>query len=71
LQCRNVLGKPAAEPWGLIAMWIEDPTASASPWSRFPPVTLSAMTRATKMTTDTRQMCARFGSDGCFSVSVG
>jgi hypothetical protein len=51
---RNVLGKPATEPWGLIAMWIEDPTGSASSWSSFPPITLSAVTRATKMTTDTR-----------------
>jgi hypothetical protein len=56
---RNVLGKPATEPCGLIAMWIEDPTDSASSWSRFPPITLSAVTRATKMTTDTRQMSVR------------
>jgi hypothetical protein len=27
---RNVLRKPATEPWGLIAMRIEDPTGSAS-----------------------------------------
>jgi hypothetical protein len=51
---RNVLGKPATEPWGLIAMWTEDPVGSASSWTRFPPITLPAVTRATKMTTDTR-----------------
>jgi len=30
---------------GLIEMWIEDPTASGSSWSRFPPITLSGVTR--------------------------
>jgi hypothetical protein len=41
----SVVREPAAEPWGLIEMWIEDPTASGSSWSRFLRVTLSAMTR--------------------------
>ena len=30
---------------GLIEMWIEDPTASGSSWSRFPPIILSSVTR--------------------------
>jgi len=34
-----VVREPVAEPWGLIEMQIEDPTASGSSWSRFPPVT--------------------------------
>jgi catechol 2,3-dioxygenase-like lactoylglutathione lyase family enzyme len=39
-----VIRQPAEEPWGLIEMWIEDPTASGSSWSRFPPITPSAVT---------------------------
>jgi len=39
-----VIREPAAEPWGLTEMWIEDPKASGSSWSRFPPITLSAVT---------------------------
>ena len=34
-----ILREPIAEPRGAIEMWIEDPTASGSSWSRFPPVT--------------------------------
>jgi predicted enzyme related to lactoylglutathione lyase len=37
--------EPATEPWGLTEMWIQDPMASRSCWSRFPPITLSAATR--------------------------
>jgi len=40
-----VIRASAAEPWGLIEMWIEDPMASGSSWSRFPPSTLCAVTR--------------------------
>ena len=40
-----VIREPATESWGLIEMWIEDPTASGSSWSRFPPITLSGVTR--------------------------
>jgi catechol 2,3-dioxygenase-like lactoylglutathione lyase family enzyme len=40
-----VIREPALEPSGLIKMWIEDPTASGSSWSRFPPTTPSAVTR--------------------------
>jgi catechol 2,3-dioxygenase-like lactoylglutathione lyase family enzyme len=36
-----IVREPAAEPWGLTEMWIEDPTASGSSWSRFLPITLS------------------------------
>ena len=38
-----VVREPVAEPWGLIQMWVQDPTASGSSWPRFPPVTLSAV----------------------------
>ena len=41
----SVVREPAAEPWGLIEMWIEDPTASGSSWSRFLLITLSGVTR--------------------------
>ena len=37
--------EPATEPWGLTEMWIQDPMASRSCWSRFPPITPSAATR--------------------------
>ena len=40
-----VIRGPATEPWGLTEMWIQDPMASRSSWSRFPPITLSAATR--------------------------
>jgi predicted enzyme related to lactoylglutathione lyase len=40
-----VIRAPAAEPWGLTDTWIEDPMASGSSWSRFPPITLCAVTR--------------------------
>ena len=39
-----IVREPVAEPRGAIEMWIEDPTASGSSWSRFPPVTHSAVT---------------------------
>jgi hypothetical protein len=29
-----IIREPAAEPWGSIEMWIEDPMASGSSWSR-------------------------------------
>ena len=41
----RIIRDPATEPWGLIEMWIEDPMASGSSWSRFPPITLSGGTR--------------------------
>jgi len=37
--------EPATEPWGLTEIWIQDPMASRSSWSRSPPITLSAATR--------------------------
>jgi hypothetical protein len=39
-----VIREPAAEPWGPTEIWIEDPTASRSSWSRFPLITLFAVT---------------------------
>ncbi len=33
--------EPATEPWGLTEMWTQDPMASRSCWSRFPPITPS------------------------------
>jgi len=47
-----IVREPVAEPWGLIEMWIEDPTASGSSWSRSLPVTLSAVTRARRYRRD-------------------
>ena len=40
-----IIRGPVTEPWGLIEMWIQDPMAPRSSWSRFPPITLSAATR--------------------------
>jgi hypothetical protein len=40
-----IIRGPVTEPWGLIEMWIQDPDASRSSWSRFPPITLCAATR--------------------------
>jgi hypothetical protein len=37
--------EPATESWGLIEMWIEDPDGLRIVWSRFAPITLSAVTR--------------------------
>jgi hypothetical protein len=39
-----IIREPAAEPWGLIEMWIEDPDGIRIALSRFPPITLSAAT---------------------------
>ena len=47
-----IVREPAAEPWGLIEMWIEDPTASGSSWSRFLPIILSAATRGRRYRCD-------------------
>ena len=57
-----VVREPAAEPWGLIEMQIEDPSASGSSWSRFPPVTLApgpAISSTAKVTN--RAACATDG----------
>jgi predicted enzyme related to lactoylglutathione lyase len=39
-----VIREPAAEPWGLIEMWIEDPDGIGLSRWRFPPITLCAVT---------------------------
>ena len=59
-----IVREPIVEPWGLIEMWIEDPTASGSSWSRFPPVTLSAVTCGRCYRRDSQQ-------DAAYSAAYG